>query len=347
MTRTLFEAEIREQPAALRRLLDEGRRPVDQIAAALSRSARQFTVIAARGSSDNAARYGQYLFGIRNQMVVALAAPSLYTQYEAVPRLEGALVIGISQSGQSPDIVAVVRSGRSQGAATVAITNDPASPLGAAAEHVIPLLAGSERAVAATKTYTTQLLALAMLSAALRGEEAAWDELQALPDALNGTIADNEMTPALASRFRDRTGLVTVARGYNYSTAFEIALKVTETCSLPAVAYSSADLLHGPTAMLDPELPVMLVAPGAREFPDLEQVERLAREREAPLIAISDRPALLERADVALRLPAGAPEWLTPLAAVVPGQLFALGLSLARGKHPDAPRGLAKVTLTR
>jgi glucosamine--fructose-6-phosphate aminotransferase (isomerizing) len=347
VTRTLFEAEIREQPAALRRLLDEGRDAVERAADGLRAKPARFAVLAARGSSDNAARYGQYLFGIRNQLAVALATPSLYTQYEAAPHLEGALVVGISQSGQSPDIVAVVREGRRQGAFTVAITNEPASPLGQAAEHVIALRAGTERAVAATKTYTTQLLALAMLSAGLAGDAAAWAELQALPDALNDTLADNETTAAQASRFREHTGLVTVARGYNFSTAFEIALKVTETCAIPAVPYSSADLLHGPTAMIEPELPVLLVAPGPREFPDLDQVETLARERGAPIVAVSDRAHVLERADVALRLPPGTPEWLTPLTAIVPGQLFALGLSLARGKHPDAPRGLAKVTLTR
>jgi len=344
--RTLFETEIREQPAALRRLLDEGRDAVEAIASALQPRPPRFAVLAARGSSDNAARYGQYLFGIRNRLVVGLATPSVYTQYQSPPNLEGALVVGISQSGQSPDIVAVLREGRRQGAATVAITNELESPLGQTADHVILLRAGAERAVAATKTYTTQLVALAMLSTALGRDAVAWGELDALPDALNDVLEDNETTPSLAGRFRERSGFVSVARGYNFSTAFEIALKITETCALPAVAYSSADLLHGPTAMLEPELPVLLVAPGPRDFPDLEQVALLARDRRAPLIALSDQASLLERADVALRLPPGTPEWLTPVTAIVPGQLFALGLSLARGKHPDTPRGLSKVTLT-
>lgn len=344
---TLFETEIREQPETLRRLLDEGRATAEGHAAELRRRGARFAVLAARGSSDNAARYAQYLLGIRNRLVAALATPSLFTQYGASPSLADALVIGVSQSGQSPDVVGVLREGRRQGALTLAITNDPRSPLASAAERVFPLLAGAERAVAATKTYTAQLVALAMLSAALEGDPAAWQELAALPDQVARAIELNLSGVTLAGRFRESTGLVVVARGYNLSTAFEIALKVAETSGVLAAAYSSADLLHGPLALLERGLPVLVVAPGQRAFADLEEVVRVAKERGAPLVAISDRPALLAEAEVALGLPAGTPEWLSPVTAVVPGQLWALGLSLARGREPDAPRGLSKVTLTR
>lgn len=344
---TLFESELREQPAALARLLGAGRGTVEVIADKLRARGVRFGVLAARGSSDNAARYGQYLLGIRNRLVVALATPSLFTHYQAAPSLEGALVIGISQSGQSPDIVEVLREARRQQAATLAITNEPQSPLASAAEFVFPLLAGPERAVAATKTYTTQILALAMLSAALRGEEEPWQELGMVPELVARAIEANASCVPLAQRFREHTRLVVVGRGYNLSTALEITLKVKETSGVMADGYASADFLHGPRAILARSIPLLAVAPGQRRFDDLEGVIRLARELEAPIVAISERPEILEAAEVALPLPAGTPEWLSPIVAVAPGQLWALGLSLARGMDPDAPPGLSKVTQTR
>jgi len=195
---TLFEAEIREQPAALGRLLDAGREAAEAAAEKIRGRTVRFAVLAARGSSDNAARYGQYVLGIRNRLVAALATPSLFTQYQAAPSLAEALVIGISQSGQSPDIVAVVREGRRQGAVTLAITNAPDSPLASAADTVLPLFVGAERAVAATKTYTAQVAALAMLSAALDPSAEAWDELRSLPDLVARAIEQNARAVRLA-----------------------------------------------------------------------------------------------------------------------------------------------------
>lgn len=342
---TLFEAEIREQPAALGRLLASGREAAEAAAEKIRGRNVRFAVLAARGSSDNAARYGQYVLGIRNRLVAALATPSLFTQYQAAPSLADALVVGISQSGQSPDIVAVVREGRRQRAVTLAITNAPDSPLASAADAVFPLFVGAERAVAATKTYTAQVAALAMLSAALAPSPEAWDELRSLPDLVARAIDQNARAVRLAEAFRDHPGLVVVGRGYNLSTALEVTLKVKETSAVMALGYSSADFLHGPKALLDRGLPVLAVAPG-RVFEDLDQVLDLAREAGAPLIAISDREDVLGAAQVPLPLPAGTPEWLSPVVAVVPGQLWALGLSLARGTNPDAPPGLAKVTHT-
>lgn len=342
---TFFEAELREQPAVLARLLEAGRPGAEGIAGRIRARSPRFAVLAARGSSDNAARYGQYLFGIENGLVAALATPSIFTHYAARPALGDALVIGISQSGESPDIVAVVHEGRRQGALTLAITNEGASPLAAAAEMVLPLQAGVERAVAATKTYTAQLMALAMLSAAWRQDERAWAELRALPDQVTATLEANQGAIARAESLREHSRLVVVGRGYNLSTAFEITLKVKETSGVLAHGYSSADFLHGPKAILDRSLPVMAVSPG-RAFDDLDGVIALAREQGAPILAISDRPEVLAAADVALPLPAGVPDWLSPLVAVVPGQLWALGFSLARGLQPDAPRGLTKVTYT-
>jgi glucosamine--fructose-6-phosphate aminotransferase (isomerizing) len=344
---TLFESELREQPAALARLLGEGRDAAEAAARVVRARGAGFAVVAARGSSDNAARYAQYVLGIRNRLVASLATPSLFTQYHAAPSLAGSLVIGISQSGQSPDIVEVVREARRQGAVSLAITNDPDSPLASAAELVLPLRAGPEKAVAATKTYTAQVLALAMLSAALDGDEQTWRELDGVPDRVAGAIERNAATADAAGRFRDRTGLVVVGRGYNLATAFEVGLKVKETSGILTDAYSSADFFHGPKAILQPGLPVLVVAPGPREFPDLDDVVELVEQTGSPLLAISDRRELLEVAELAMPLPPDTPEWLSPIVAITPGQLFALGLSLARGMHPDAPPGLSKVTRTR
>jgi glucosamine--fructose-6-phosphate aminotransferase (isomerizing) len=341
------EKEIREQPEALERLLKEGRGTVEEVAARVRDFAPRFVVLAARGSSDNTARYGQYLFGAYNRLSVCLATPSLFTCYEAAPSLAGSLVVGVSQSGQSPDIVAVVASGRRQGALTLAITNRPDSPLALAAEHTVPLLAGEERAVAATKTYTSQLCALAMLSAALEGEESRWKELGRVPALVEEAIGRNAAVDDKVARYRYAEHFVVVGRGFNYATAFEVALKMKETSYLVAEPYSPADLLHGPMAMIDRGFPVLLVATSGRVLDDLEHLTGLLERRRAELVAISDDPDILGHALTSLPLPIGMPEWVSPMVAVVPGQLFAVALARTRGLDPDQPRGLSKVTETR
>ena len=340
------ETEIREQPKVLARLLREGRGRTEEVAARIRERAARFVVIAARGSSDNAARYAQYLFGAHNRLPVCLATPSLFTLYEAGPSLAGALVIGVSQSGRSPDIVSVLEAGRRDGSLTVAITNEPGSPLARAAEHVLPLGAGPERAVAATKTYSASLGALAMLSAALEASPARWDELARLPALLAATLEANDALADKVARYRYAEQFVVVGRGFNYSTAFEVALKMKETSYLVAEPYSPADLLHGPVAMIDRGFPALVVAPSGRVLPDLAALMGTLAERRAELILISDDTALLARARIGLPLPGGVPEWLSPLAAVLPGQLWAVELARARGLDPDHPRGLSKVTET-
>jgi glucosamine--fructose-6-phosphate aminotransferase (isomerizing) len=341
------EKEIREQPEALGRLLEDGRESAERIATAVRAFAPRFVVIAARGSSDNAARYAQYLFGAHNRLPVCLATPSLFTYYDAAPSLAGALVVGVSQSGQSPDIVAVVESGRKQGALTLAITNRPGSPLSLAAEHTLPLLAGEERAVAATKTYTSQLCALAMLSAALEAAPARWAELSRVSGLVEQAIGLNDAVDERVGRYRYAEHFVVVGRGFNYSTAFEVALKMKETSYLVAEPYSPADLLHGPVAMIDRGFPALLVAPSGRVLSDMAELAGQLERRNAELVAISDDPGVLGRARAALPLPPGIPEWVSPMVAVVPGQIWAVALARTRGLDPDQPRGLSKVTETR
>lgn len=345
-SQSFLKTEILEQPAALRRLLESERDNVERVAAAIRQRQPQYIVIAARGTSDNAARYGQYLFGAANRLPVALATPSLYTLYAQPPQIGGALVLAISQSGQSPDIVAVVAEGRRQGALTVAFTNDPNSPLAQAAEHTINLCAGVERAVAATKTYTTSLMAIAMLSAALAQDAERFAQIAALPAALEAVTAQADAIAQAAERYRYMEACVTLSRGYNYATAYEIALKLKELTYILAEPYSTADFQHGPVALVAQGFPVLAVVADGGLTAELVAFLRELRQRGAELIVVAAAVDALALAQTPLPLPAGIPEWLSPVAAVMPGQLFAYGLTLAKGYDPDQPRGIVKVTLT-
>jgi glucosamine--fructose-6-phosphate aminotransferase (isomerizing) len=212
---------------------------------------------------------------------------------------------------------------------------------------VLALRAGHERAVAATKTYTAQLLSVAMLSAALSGDEAGWEELARVPARVAAAIDEGRGRTGAAALFRAEERMLVVGRGFNLSTAFEIALKVKEACGVVADPYSSADLLHGPVALVQRGLPVLVVAPEAAPFDDVRAVAAMARERGARVVAITDAADVAAQAEVALPLAPGGAEWLSPIEAVVPGQLWVQALAAARGLTPDAPAGLSKVTLTR
>jgi glucosamine--fructose-6-phosphate aminotransferase (isomerizing) len=345
--RNQFEREILEQPRVIAELLDKGRHAAEAAARAIKQFKPDWVLIAARGSSDNAARYAQYLLGAHNRLGVALAVPSLFTLYESPPQLSRALTIGISQSGQSPDIVSVLAEARAQGGATLAVSNEPSSPLSQTSDHTLPLLAGREKAVAATKTYTTELFALAMLSAALEGDPERWTALAQVPAWIAEVIETNADLSEQAARFRGAQKLVVLGRGFNYSTAFEIALKLKETSYFLAEPYSVADLLHGPVAMIDRGFPVILVAPSGRTLADAPALLSLLEDRGAEVLAISDAADVLSRAQSRIELPTGVPEWLSPIVAVVPGQLFAGALAISAGQNPDQPRGLSKITLTR
>lgn len=347
MHKSHLSNEIAEQPAVLRRLLDQEQENVDQVAAAIGDYAPRYMVIAARGTSDNAARYGKYLLGAANGLQVALATPSLYTMYGNPPRLESALVLGISQSGASPDIVSVIAEGQRQGALTVAITNNPESDLANAADHVICLRAGEEQSVAATKTYTASLMVLAMLSTSLAGDETKMQELQRLPDLAVQVTGNADQIIRAAERYRYMESCVVIGRGYNYATAFEVALKLKELTYVLADPYSTADFQHGPIALIESGFPVLAIIPQGKTENELTAMLRQLREREAELIVVSALEEALELAQTPLALPAHVPEWLSPVLAVMPGQMMALGLTLAKGLSPDHPRGLRKVTLTR
>ncbi len=339
--------EIFEQPRVLSHWLDTQLAAVAGIARAIAQHDVEYVFLAARGTSDHAGVYAQYLWGSRNQLPVAFAAPSLFTRYDGSPRLRDALVVGISQSGESPDVVSVLAEGRRQGALTLAFTNVAQSPLAAAAELTLELQAGPERAVAATKTYTAELLCVAALSAALSGEPAALDELRQVPAAVAAALRLDEQAAQLASRQAALARCVVLGRGYNYATAQEWALKLKELAYVFSDPYSAADFQHGPIAIVERGFPVLALAPSGAVLPDmLDLLRRLRQAYAAELLVISDAAEALALAQAGLRLPLGVPEWLSPLVSIVPAQLYCYYLARAKGLDTEAPRNIRKVTLT-
>ena len=342
-----IHTEIFEQPDTMQILLAKQQAEVSRIASEIRRREVGYVFLAARGTSDNAGRYANYLWGAHNGLPVALAAPSLFTFYGQPPHLKGALVVGVSQSGQSPDIVSVVAEGKKQGCLTLAITNAPDSPLAQTADLVIDVQAGVERAVAATKTYTAELMAMAMLSVALAGDQARGAELGHVPDWARQILGLEEQIERIAERYRYMERCVVIGRGFNYATAFEWSLKLKELTYVVAEPYSSADFQHGPIAMVERGFPVMAVAPrGAVYDSILPMLAFLRAQHRAELLVISDSAEALALAQSPIRLPSGIPEWLTPLVAILPAQLFCYHLTRAKGYDTEAPRTIRKVTET-
>jgi glucosamine--fructose-6-phosphate aminotransferase (isomerizing) len=343
---THLSREIHEQPLVLEQLLNQERPAVQRLVEEVRRRQVDYVLIAARGTSDNAARYAQYILGANNHLVVALATPSLFSIYNQPPRLGNALVVGISQSGKSPDIVAVLSEARRQGALTAAFTNTPGSDLAQEVEHVIQLHAGPERAIAASKTYICELAAIALFSAVLSGEPERLESLERIPGVVAQTLGVETLIAQIVQRYRYMRECVVIGRGYNYATAFEIALKMKELTYTFIEAYSSADFLHGPLAVIEYGFPAITIAPTGAMLPEMQRFMQTLKQRDAEILAISDDPSTLEMADIPLRLPVSVPEWLSPISAVVPGQLLSLHLASIRNYDPDRPRALLKVTET-
>jgi len=326
-----FRHEIGEQPEVAKRLLASGRESAALIAARIrERGATGFT-IAARGSSDHAALYAKYLFGARNRALVALAAPSLFTHYASPPHLIGQCVIGISQSGESPDVIAVLEEGRRQACVTVAITNVADSRLARTAELVLELDAGPEVSVPASKTYTASVLSMALISQALDPDAGFSAGLEKVPSAIDQALAREDELDALVHPLMGPRAVV-LGRGFNFSTAEEIALKLSETSYVLARAWSVADFEHGPIAIAEAGLPVLIVDGGGLVAEDLDSVRTRLEDKGAHVLHLRDS--------------SGLPEELTPLPLAVLGQLIAHDVAVARGIDPDQPRTIQKVTRT-
>lgn len=350
---TRMRAEIEEQPEALRATLDSLLPRVAEVAA-LAWDTRQVLFIA-RGTSDNAAVYGSYLAQVRAGRLATLASPSVATTYRARLDLSGALAVALSQSGRTEEIVQTMAWAADCGARTLAITNGAGSPLAAAADIAFVTEAGVEQAVPATKTFTTQLAALAVLGIALAadaegiatGEEPLdLRELRAVPDEIERLLADAGGLDPLIDALAAVEGVVVSGRGYAYSAALEFALKLKEACYLHAMGLSFADLLHGPIAVVDEQTPAVIMA--ANSGPTLEGAVALAHRvmrSGAPAYGIGGGAALAAECAYAVPGPR-LPEWLAPIGLIIAGQLLTEALARRLGLDPDHPRGLSKVTQT-
>ena len=338
--------EIREQPAVVERLLERAGAMFGPVIRQVRDANIRHVMVAARGSSDHAGVYGIYALGAIGRMPVALAAPSLFSRYERPPSLAGTLVVGISQSGRSPDVVSVLEEAARQRVPSVAITNAPDSPLAQAATFVVDLAAGPERSVAATKTYTAQLAAVAALAAGLGDLPAeGWRELRELPNRMAAALDAGDAAAQLARDEADLEECVVIGRGYNLSTAMEWALKLKELAGVRAQAYSAADYEHGPVASFGRGARLLAVRAAGPMAEDIDRlVDRLVSERGARAVAVAG--TAIPGADW-LPFPDDGPEWLSPLVAILPMQMFAAALAEAKGMDVERPQGLNKITLTR
>jgi glucosamine--fructose-6-phosphate aminotransferase (isomerizing) len=343
-----FLSEIREQPAALRRLLEHDRE-VARIAAVMRDSNRRLVRMVGHGSSDNAASYGVYAFGLLPRWTAMRDSITLTVHYETPVDMSGSTVIGLSQSGRTPDVVEYVKGARAAGAFTVAVTNSPSSKLARVAEATIPLAAEPEHAVAATKTYVNTLGALALLAGhvAGRGPELA-DGIRRTSELVDAAIPSLERSTAkLALSFSYTGRMFVIGRGVEFATAREIALKLLETCRIAAEPLTATDLAHGPVAALDPLFPVWAIASNDGTLATVQEAATRTRRMGATLVASGTAADRIKGAAYTVPVPTPQPALLSPLVSVVPGQLFAAALARARGLDADAPHGLAKVTLAR
>jgi glucosamine--fructose-6-phosphate aminotransferase (isomerizing) len=335
----VMAAEMAEQPAVLETLAERREELLERVRAVLPDGPVR-VVIVARGSSDHAAVYGRYVLEHASRAPVALAAPSLHTLYGVETDYRGYVAIAVSQSGHTPEIVTVLGRMRAAGACTLAVTNGDDSPLAAQAHAAVTLGAGDERAVPATKTFTAQLAAFALVAEAIGPVPWAPGDWESVPRAVAEILADDDAPRAVAARIGDARGLVAVARGYLFGVALEAALKLKETTSLLAEGYSAADFRHGPIAVVDSGLPVLAFSVEGPAARDVAELADEVRARGGQVLSVADAPA----AD--LPLPGGMPEGLAPIPATVRAQQLARELALHRGIDPDAPFGLRKVTPT-
>ena len=344
----LFLAEIREQPAALLRLLEHGD-AFAAVARAFAERRPRVVRLVGHGTSDAAAAYGMYAFGLLAGWTAIRDSISLTVYYDAPLDLKGSIVVALSQSGETPDVVEYVVRTRARGALTVAVTNEPRSPLGEAAELTVPLAAGPERAVAASKTYVNQLAALALLAGGAAGRGGDITEgIRRLAQLMSDTVAVLERAvPAVATTFAFVGRMYVIGRGIEFATAREVALKLTETCRVAAEPLTATDLSHGPVAALDALFPVWTIASRDESLPAVLDAAARVRDAGATIVASGNAAEEIDGAAYVLPVPEAPRAILAPLLSVVPGQLFAAALARAKGLDADRPVGLTKVTRAR
>ena len=341
-----FLDEIREQPRALLALLEHDAEFARVAAAARDRGSSLLRMVG-HGSSDNAASYGVYAFGLLARWTALRDSISLTTYYGSKLDMSGSTAIALSQSGRTPDVVEYLQNARRAGAFTIALTNNPSSELAREAEAVLPLSAGPELAVAATKTYLNTVAALGLLAAHVAGEGGSFaDGLRVVAAQLEQLIPTLEQRVSeLANAFAFVGRMFVIGRGPEFATAREIALKLLETCRIAAEPLTATDLAHGPVAALDSLFPVWTIASDDEMLPAVQEAAARVRETGATLVASGTAAESLEGADYVLPVPKPPLPLLTPILSIVPGQLFAWALARAKGLDPDSPAGLSKVTL--
>lgn len=342
---SLMLSEIAEQPSALSRTISEERSKLTKLGKTLKTGDIDLIVLVARGSSDNAALFGRYLLEITTGIPVSLSAPSVHTIYNAKLKLDHALVVGVSQSGEGEDINRVLENARQCGAYTVGITNEPNSTMTNLVDEILLTHGGRERSVAATKTFTGQMLLFYMLAAELTERQSSI-QYEAIPEFVERALEQKPAILELVQRYVFMENCVVVGRGLAYANAYELALKLMETCYVVAERFSSADFLHGPLAMVERHFPVILFAPPGEMLPGVKSLIERLRELHADTLAITSD---IESAGLCTRsivMPREIDEFLAPIPYIVPGQLFAALLAEAKGLNPDSPRSLSKVTRT-
>jgi glucosamine--fructose-6-phosphate aminotransferase (isomerizing) len=340
---SLMLEEIAEQPDVLEQTIANESAKYRRLGDLLRRREIDLIVIAARGSSDNASLFGRYLLEVVTGIPVSLAAPSVHTLYNAKLDLKRSLVIGVSQSGEGADINIVLESAKSSGAITLAVTNETDSSMAAIADETLLIHAGKERSVAATKTYTGQMLHFYLLANELAENRLA---VEKIPAYTSEALALKPRIEELVQRYVFMENCVVVGRGMNYGNSYELALKLMETCYVVAERFSSADFFHGPLAIVERRFPVILFAPtGVTQTSSVELLHRL-RELNADCLSITNSPEISKLSTNSLELSLDIDEFLSPIPFIVPAQLFAALLSEAKGLNPDAPRSLSKVTRT-
>ena len=342
---SLMLDEIAEQPSALARTIQEERAKIGSVVRTLRTRDIDLIVLVARGSSDNAALFGRYLLEITTGIPVSLSAPSVHTIYQAKLQLQRALVVGVSQSGEGEDINRVLESARQSGAFTVGITNEPTSSMTSIVDETFLTHGGRERSVAATKTFTGQMLLFYMLATELSSKPTPFS-YDVIPNFVHRALEQQPAILELVQRYVFMENCVVVGRGLAYANAYELALKLMETCYVVADRFSSADFLHGPVALVERHFPVILFAPPGAMLPDVRSLIERLNELHADTLAIT---ADLDAAHLCTRsviMPREIDEFVAPIPYIVPGQLFAALLAEAKGLNPDAPRSLSKVTRT-
>lgn len=342
----VMKKEIFQQPEVIRRILREEKNRIQKIGDLIRKREIKVIIIAARGTSDNAAILAKYLFEYINGIPVSLAFPSLYTIYNAKLKLDDCLVVGISQSGEAPDVIEVIKESKNKGALTLGITNKTDSTLAQSVDFLIHCQAGEEKSIAATKTYTAEIVILYLLSAIMANNTIV-NKLEKIPDFMEKILSLDEYIKERIERYRYLKECVVIARGFNLATAQEFALKLKETSYLLADAFSAADFLHGPIVLLEEGFPVIVIAPKGETYRMMIETTKKIKDKKAELIVVSNGKKILSMANVPLQIPVDIEEIFSPIIYILFCQLFAYHLSIIKGYSPDKPRYLKKITRTK